>query len=112
MSKSSLTLTTADPGPKKIAFPNGIRKTYWLGTIFTTGAFGGGTVAYTISPDNGVTSIPLKNTAGTSYTATTNDYQSTGALGGSNNSTGDLSIWATLTGSAGGSVNVTVFDNV
>lgn len=112
MSKSTFTLTTAAPGPIKIAAPNGLRKTYWTATIFTTGTFGGGTVAYTVSPDNGVTSIPLKNSAGTAYTATANDYQSSGNLGGSNNNSGDFSIWATLTGSTGATVTVTVFDNI
>lgn len=112
MSKSQFTLTTAAPGPIKIANPNGLRKTSWLATIFTNGTFGAGTVNYFLSPDGGTTQVPLKNAAGTAYTATAADYISTGSLGGSNNNSGDFSIFASLTSSTAATVTITVYDNI
>lgn len=99
---------------QKIASSNALRKTYYQMTIVTSGTFGGGTVAFFVSPDNGVTQIPLKIAAGTPYVATAPDYLNFSNFGGSNqqNPNKQLSFWATVTGATNPNINVTVFDNV
>lgn len=82
----------------------------WQATMFAYGTFGGGTVNWLISPDRGVTKIPMYDISGTAYTSTAND-DFTVTLGGGGTNSDCMQIYATLTGSAGASVTLDVFDN-
>ena len=113
MTDSTFILTANTTGSGiEVASPNGLRKASYIFTLFTTGTFGGGTVAYFASPDNGTTLIPLKVAAVTAYTVTANDYLNFPDFGASNNLTTKLSIWAQLTGATTPSVTISVFDNI
>jgi len=94
----------------KIAAPDAIRHDRWFATIFTTGTFGGATVAYFLSPDNGTTLVPAKTDAGVAYTTAIADAQNI-TTGFSRNAINKISLWAQVTGGTANTINITVFDN-
>ncbi len=68
MSKFSVPVT--GDGDYYIADVNKKRDFYeWFGTFLSYGTWGGGTITYKVSPDNGVTLIPLKDASGSSITS-------------------------------------------
>jgi len=110
MSKYEATLTTA---AAETFVCNVVKKRdfmFWQATCFAWGTFGGGTVNWLVSPDGGTTKIPMYDISGAAYTSTTDDDFTT-TLGGGSTISDCIKIYATLTGSAGATVNLAVFDN-
>ena len=93
-----------------------IRKTrrdasFYINTIYVQGTFGGGTLAFYVSIDGGVTKIPLTSSpGGTGITLTAN-----GTIGNQFGhpaaNTQTATMWATITGATSPSVTVVVDDN-
>lgn len=82
----------------------------FLATLLVSGTFSSGTLAYYVSPDAGVTQIPLKDLTGSAITSTANDMVNINLGNGSH--LGDQpSIWATITGAGTPTVTVNTYDN-
>lgn len=81
----------------------------WSGTVWAVGTFGGTTLTYQSSPDDGTTKVDLKDSAGV-RSSTSNDSFNIDLNTGSANSD-DIPIYVTATGGAGINITVFVFDN-
>lgn len=79
-------------------------------TIMGYGAFGGGTLAWFVSPDNGTTLIPMTDLTDTAVSMTTNKMYD-GSLCASSHNTDTLSIWVTLSVATSPSLTASVYDN-
>lgn len=111
MAKYTATLTTAAGSEVFICNVNRKRDLVaWTATFFCQGTFGGGTVNWLISPDGGTTKMPLYDNSGAAITSTTTDNFTVNLGSGTTNSDCPK-IYATLAGSAGATVLVSVFDN-
>ncbi len=74
-------------------------------------SFGGGTLAWFISPDSGTTLIAMTDLTDTALTMTTNKMFD-GELGGVSSNINDvLQIWVKMTGSTNPVVTAVVYDN-
>lgn len=82
----------------------------WFGTFFGYGTFGGGTIAWEISPDGGTTKLPLLDASGNAITSTTNDNFTSNLAGGADNFDAPK-LYAIVTGATSPSINVILFDN-
>lgn len=83
----------------------------WIATAFTTGTFGGGTLALQYSPDGGATKYTGKDFTGNSMSSTAAAVYTTQPIGNGASLGEYISLYANLSGSTAGSVTVTVFDN-
>lgn len=107
---------TADAAYTEIttcAKPSGDRDSY-VATISVYGTFGGGTVTIFMSPDNGTTKIALIDpltSAAISLTSARAFNIKAGAGSGNAGAT-DVKLYATLAGSTGANLNITVHDNL
>lgn len=109
MTKYTATIT-AD-GDYYIADVNKKRDFYeWFGTFIAYGTWGSGTVTYKISPDNGVTKIPLKDASGSNITSNADDNFTTNLAGGAKNNDAPK-LYVTMAGSTNPSVIVALYDN-
>lgn len=108
MAKSTVTLTNATPAVLDIAAPV-LGNMFYEGTIIVKGSFGSpaGTLALTISDDNGVTQIPLKDVNGNAISAVAALGMYNVRLGGDATA---LRIYATITGATAPSLIVSIFD--
>lgn len=82
----------------------------WGATVYIYGTFGGGTVTLVGSPDGGTTKVTLPNISGAAFSATTNAAVEL-EHGNGNKNTDAPKLYARVAGSAGATINVTVFDN-
>lgn len=82
----------------------------WFAGVIAAGTFGGGTITFGISPNRGVTIVPLMDASGTPITSTANDDFTLNFGGSSTNSTAPW-IYATMAGSAGANVTIYLYDN-
>lgn len=103
------TTFTADASKKICDVKKRIDTSNFLATILAYGTWGGGTITYYLSPDNGTTKVALKDLTGVAVTSTADDNVNTN-LGSSDNSP-LLEIWATLAGATNPSLTINVFDN-
>jgi hypothetical protein len=112
MARYQVTLTTASPTAYLCDVVRRHDSEAWVGTAYSYGTFGGGTVAIQGSPDGGVTKCTLKQ-EGTNVDATkTADGTVNVIHGGDANKNADYpKIYATLTGSTGATVTVVLYDN-
>lgn len=85
----------------------------WQGTFMATGSFSTATnITWYISPDNGVSLIPLKNNQGVAMVFAATNTMDRADIGKSNKLNAPLSIWAQMTGTVGTpNVVASVFDN-
>lgn len=112
MARYQVTLTTAAPTAYLCDVVRRHDADAWLGTAYSYGTFGGGTVAIQASPDGGTTKCTLKQ-EGTNVDATKTADGTVNVLhgGDSKNLSGNPQIYATITGSTGASVTVVLYDN-
>lgn len=82
----------------------------WKATFFAYGTFGGGTVAYYWSPDNGTTLMPLTDYSGNPITSAANDSFNSELCTGSHN-TDKITIWIALNGATSPSLTIGFYDN-
>lgn len=90
--------------------------TYWIGTILVYGTpgggtFGSGTITWNLSPDNGVTLIPMKDLSGNTITSTAADNFNT-TLGNPHNNDQNLTVYATMAGATNPNVTALLYDNL
>lgn len=83
---------------------------FWFATILYWGTFGGGTITFYLSPDQGTTKIPLQDLTGQSQTATAQGNFST-SLGGGSTNTNSLELWVGVGAATNPSINLMVQDN-
>lgn len=82
----------------------------WFATIVAQGTFGGGTVAWFFSIDQGTTLLPINDLTGVAITQTSNG--GVNATFGSGSANGDApQIYVKLTGATSPSITVAVLDN-
>lgn len=108
MSKYSVTISSN--GDYKIGVakrPNNLD--LYMATIMVSGTWGGGTIAWKVSPDGGTTKLTMKDASGTAYASTADD-NFTINLG--NGDTESPQFYASLTGATSPSLTITVFDNL
>lgn len=84
---------------------------FYVNTIIAYGTWGSGTLAFSVSPDNGTTKIPLTSTPGGTGISLTANGMVGSQFGHSSSNTQSLTIWATLTGASSPSLIVLVDDN-
>jgi hypothetical protein len=75
-----------------------------------TGSWGGGTLAYYLSPDGGTTLIPLKDLSGNAITSNADDNVNVN-LGNSSHNNDRLQLWGKMTGGTSSNITVAVYDN-
>lgn len=110
--RTTFTATTAATQIAGVTRPNRNINNY-IATIMVSGTnFGGGSVNLFLSPDRGVTLIPLTTTPGGSAVAFTAQGSVLLNLGTPNRNTDTLDIYASVTGAtAPAPINVDVYDN-
>jgi len=83
----------------------------WFANVLVTGTFGGGTVTFGYTLDNGVTIVPtfMDGTA-TATTATSASAFNLRAGSGNNNSD-KVQLWAFILAATNPSITINVFDN-
>lgn len=79
-------------------------------TIMAYGTFGGGTVTWYVSPDQGTTLIAMTDLTDTAVSMTTNKMYD-GSLCASSHNDDVLSIYAILSGSTSPSITIALYDN-
>jgi hypothetical protein len=84
--------------------------TNWFATFFAYGTFGGTTINWQWSPDNGTTFLPMKDLTGNAVTSTTNDSFNSEFGTGKKNSD-HITLWVNLVSGSGINVNVGFYDN-
>jgi hypothetical protein len=83
----------------------------WEAGIIAYGTFGGGTVTFYISPDNGTTKIPWKDSSGNTFTSTADDNFTVNWGRGSTNS--DMpQVYVGIGAATTPSVNILCYDNM
>lgn len=85
--------------------------TQYLVTILAYGTFGGGTIAFYLSPDGGTTKIPLTPSMGGTAISLTANGMGVITTGHPSSNTDTLTMWATITGATSPSVTVKCYDN-
>jgi hypothetical protein len=106
---------TADVALTKVCTVNRRRDAQaWEATAIVYGsAFGGGTVTLFVSPDAGVTKVPLRDyVSGTAVSIATAGAMAFLRLGSGGTNTDELIIYATLAGSTAPSLVLAIFDNL
>lgn len=93
-----------------------IRKTrreesFYINTIYAYGTFGGGTLAFFVSPDGGTTKIALTSSPGGTGISLTANGMIGNQFGHPSTNTQTASLWATITGATSPSITVLVDDN-
>ncbi len=84
----------------------------WFGFgILARGTFGGGTLSFFVSDDDGATLIPLKDLTRSAITFTGNDYIDGDIRGTTSTNSDVFEIWATLSGATSPSITVNIRDN-
>lgn len=82
----------------------------WEASLTGYGTYGGGTLAWFMTPDAGATLIALTDLVDTAVSMTTNKvYNAALCTGAKNND--QLQIWVTLSGATTPSLTVTAYDN-
>jgi hypothetical protein len=84
---------------------------FYVNTIYASGAWSGGSLAFFVSPDGGVTLIPLTSTPGGTGIALTANGMIGSQFGHPSNNTQTSTLWATITGASTPNVTVLVDDN-
>lgn len=108
------TITFAADGSQKLTFLHKAREhTQYVSLILAYGTFGGGTLTFFLSPDNGTTKVPLTSTMGGTGISCTSNAMAVITLGtpNVNFNTQQLQIWVTLAGSTSPSITVNNYDN-
>lgn len=110
MAKYTTTLTGDTAG----AFICAVRKQrgldFWRALLTAYGEFDSGTLSWYLSPDNGVTLIPMTDSDDTELVMTANKAVNCSLTTGSHND--DLiTVWVELAGSTAPSIVVTAYDN-
>jgi len=82
----------------------------YMATINAAGTWGGGTITWKISFDNGATKNIMKDESATNVTSTADDMFNCNLGNGGTNIDAPI-IYASMAGSAGASVVVTLVDN-
>lgn len=82
----------------------------WQGLHFAYGTWGGGTLAWYWSPDNGTTFLAMKDLTGTAITETSNDSFTSNFCTGSKNAD-KITIYVTLSGATSPNLTVGFYDN-
>lgn len=82
----------------------------YMATINAGGTWGGGTITWKVSFDGGSTKFTMKDESGSDVTSTADDMFNCN-LGNGGGLTDAPIIYATLSGSAGASIVVTLVDN-
>ena len=85
--------------------------TQYVSLLLAYGTWGGGTLAFFLSPDNGTTKIPLTQTPGGTGISLTANGMAVITLGTPNTNTDQLQLWATLSGATNPSITVKNYDN-
>lgn len=83
---------------------------YYMATITAYGTWGGGSLAWNLSPDGGTTLIPIKDLTGTAMVSTANDMFNV-EFGAPHRNTETLKVYAVLTGSSSPSITIDLYDN-
>jgi len=109
MVKKSITMTTNTSTLLSQAKRSADKESYF-GSIFATGTWGGGTMTFQASPDGGTTKVTLLDQSGAAVSLTANGMVNI-ELGSGSSTTDDIGIYANLSGSAGATLAVTIFDN-
>jgi hypothetical protein len=95
----------------KICFVEKPREYYcWFATLTAQGTWGGATLAWYVSFDQGVTLIPIKDLTDTAVSFTSNASVNV-QLGVSHQNNTQPQIWAEMTGGTNSNLTVSVFDN-
>ena len=82
----------------------------WYATLMGAGTFGGGTLTWYVSPDNGTTVIAMTDITDAPISMTSNKMFNTSLGTGSHNN--DLvSIYVQLTGATSPAITAAVYDN-
>lgn len=85
--------------------------TQYVSLLLAYGTFGGGTLSFYLSPDNGTTKIPLTSSMGGSGISCTSNAMAVITLGTPNTNLNSLQIWATLAGATTPSITLNNYDN-
>lgn len=85
--------------------------TQYLSLILAYGTFGGGTLSFYLSPDNGTTLIPLTQSPGATGISLTSNGMAVITLGTPGTNLDQLQLWATLTGGTASNITVKNYDN-
>lgn len=110
MAKYTATITGNTAGTRICTVKKQRGLAEWRALLMAYGTFGGGTVAWNVSPDNGTTLVAMTDLIDTVITMTSNKMYNSSLTTGANNS--DLiSIWVVVTGSTTPSITVTAYDN-
>jgi hypothetical protein len=87
----------------------------YVATILVKGTFGGGTLAFALSSNNGetigTTLIPLSSTPGGTQVSLTTASSFVFQAGNVSSNTQELALYATLSGATSPSIRVEVYDN-
>lgn len=77
-------------------------------TVIVAGTWSGGTIAWKLSPDKGVTKINAFDATGVAYSSSADDNFNIELAGSAMN--GPIELYASLSGAATPSLTITVFD--
>lgn len=82
----------------------------WFATLAAYGTWGGGTLTWYFSPDDGVTLIPIKDLTDTAVSQTANGGVNV-QFGVANKPSAQPQIYVKLAGSTNPSITVIIYDN-
>ena len=93
-----------------------IRKTrreesFYVNTIYAYGTYGGGTLAFYVSPDRGTTLIPLTSSPGGTGISLTANGMIGGQFGHPSTNLQTSTLYATLSGATNPNIMIVVDDN-
>ena len=109
MTKAVVTITGT--GTTLVGYVHKNRNYYsWLATFFAYGTFGGTSVAWQWSPDNGTTKLAMKDLGGNPVASTANDSFN-GQFGTGSKNSDAIQIYVTATGGSGINLQVGFYDN-
>ena len=84
--------------------------TNYLATLYASGTFGSGTIAWNWSPDAGTTLLPIRDLSGNALTSTGNDSFNT-QFGNATGNQAKPQIYAVLSGATSPSIKIGALDN-
>ena len=85
--------------------------TQYLALILAYGTFGGGTLSFYLSPDNGNTLIPLTQSPGAQGISLTSNGEAVITLGTPSTNLEQLQLWATMAGATSPNITIKNYDN-
>ena len=110
MAYRTLTLAADSAGTEFFTVNRRRDAPYYTGTFLIGGTWGGGTVAWKLSSDNGTTLRPLKDETGIAMTSNSDDTWNV-TLGNGSTNTKNLKVFLVLSGSTNPNILVELFDN-